>query len=208
MLEQIDNSITWLENKKGHLEAFLAQRHDAQQRLDENQGRAAAATEALEFVSEVGAQSQELLQGYIEETVALALQAVFERDYGFVLDFQVKYRQPRAEFFVERPDGVLVKPKDEECGGGVSDIVALALRFICFSLEDPAPRPFMVLDEPIKWVDPRHRPQAVEFLIEFVERFVIQLLLITHDKELLEAAERIYWFDLDDEIRTLVEQLK
>jgi hypothetical protein len=201
------DAIDWLTERNGWLNAYKEELKDASVRKDKAKKRDLDSHEALEFLSAVGTKSQEDLKNFIEHTVSLALRAVFEKDYKFKLEFEVKYKQPTAEFFIINPAGKEISPKDEEGGGGVSDVVAFALRAIVWSLHNPRPRAFMVLDEPFKNIDANRRPKAAELLKQFVEMFDIQLLLVTHDNYLLQAADRIYKFELDGDQKTVVSEM-
>jgi len=199
--------IDWLSERSGWLNAYKVQLENACLRRDALEKRDLDSKEALEFLSALGTKSQEELKNFVEYTVSLALKAVFEKDYKFKLEFEVKYKQPTADFFIINPTGKEISPKDEEGGGGVSDVVAFALRSIVWSLHRPRPRAFMSLDEPFKNIDSNRRIKAAELLKQFVEMFTIQLLLVTHDEYLLQAADKIYKFVLDNTEKTFVNEL-
>ncbi|HZG81227.1 MAG TPA: chromosome partitioning protein ParA, partial [Brevibacillus sp.] len=119
----------------------------------------------------------------IEEIVTSALSVVFGKDYRFEIELDVKGNQPVAEYFLES-EGVRtqLKPPDYDRGGGVADVVSLALRLAVGELTG-VQGPLM-LDEVGKHVSQEYAPNVAYFLKEYSEKFGRQIVLITHNAHL------------------------
>jgi DNA repair ATPase RecN len=78
-------------------------------------------------------------------------------------------------------------------GGGVVNVAAFLLTIVIQLLLDPKARTF-ILDERFAHVSARFVPNIGELLQELAQRMKIQVLLITHQPELAEAADLVYHF--------------
>ena len=143
----------------------------------------------------------------IEETVTAALQAVFEReDIRFEVHMRQLGGQPAAEWAVVSQYGdvsVSGDPQDSR-GGGVSDIVSLALRLALLELARPKPLGPVLLDEVGKHVSAGYAPNVAAFLKQYAQRTGRQVLLITHQQALAEVADVSYRVDQQDGISEVV----
>lgn len=139
------------------------------------------------------------LKTRIEETVTAALQAVFERDdIAFEIEMRTVNNQPSASWSVvsyygagEDVSTVSGSPEDAR-GGGVSDVVSLALRLSLLELARPKPQGPVLLDEVGKHVSRNYAPNVAAFLKQYAEKTGRQIILITHDPNLAEVADVSY----------------
>jgi len=139
------------------------------------------------------------LKARIEETVTAALQAVFERDdIAFEIEMRTINNQPAAVWNVVSYYGtgddistVSGSPEDAR-GGGVSDIVSLALRLALLELARPKPAGPVLLDEVGKHVSRNYAPNVAAFLKQYAQKTGRQIILITHDPNLAEVADISY----------------
>jgi len=139
------------------------------------------------------------LNARIEETVTAALQAVFERDdISFQIEMRTINNQPAASWNVvsyystgEDISTVSGNPEDAR-GGGVSDIVSLALRLALLELARPKPAGPVLLDEVGKHVSRNYAPNVAAFLKQYAQKTGRQIILITHDPNLAEVADISY----------------
>lgn len=136
------------------------------------------------------------LKTRIEETVTAALQAVFERDdIAFQIEMRMVNNQPAASWQVvsyygtgEELTTVSGSPEDAR-GGGVSDVVSLALRLALLELARPKPLGPVLLDEVGKHVSKEYAPNVAQFLKQYAQRTGRQIILITHQNDLAEIAD-------------------
>ncbi|XJZ25992.1 chromosome partitioning protein ParA [Bacillota bacterium Lsc_1132] len=124
----------------------------------------------------------------IEEIVTQALTVVFDKDYKFMIGLEVKANQPVAEYWLES-EGVItqLKPPDYDRGGGVADVVSLALRLAVGELSGTTGPLF--LDEVGKHVSQEYAPNVAYFLKEYSQQFNRQIILITHNAHLAEIGD-------------------
>jgi len=143
----------------------------------------------------------------IEQTVTAALQAVFERDdISFSVEMKTVGGQPAAEWAVVSQYGdvsVSGDPQDSR-GGGVSDIVSLALRLALLELARPKPLGPVLLDEVGKHVSAGYAPNVAAFLKQYAEKTGRQIILITHDPNLAEVADVSYRVSQEDGVSEVV----
>jgi DNA repair exonuclease SbcCD ATPase subunit len=139
------------------------------------------------------------LKARIEETVTAALQAVFERDdMAFEIEMRTVNNQPAANWQVvsyygagEDISTVSGSPEDAR-GGGISDVVSLALRLALLELARPKPRGPVLLDEVGKHVSKEYAPNVAQFLKQYAQKTGRQILLITHQSDLADVADVSY----------------
>ena len=124
----------------------------------------------------------------IEEIVTSALTVVFDKDYRFEIEIAVKGNQPVAEYWLQSEDvRTQLKPPDYDRGGGVADVVSLALRLAVGEISGV--RGPLFLDEVGKMVGKEYAPNVAYFLKQYSHKFNRQIVLITHNQDLAEIGE-------------------
>lgn len=125
---------------------------------------------------------------HIEDVVTQALTVVFDHDYRFFIHLDTKSNQPIAEYFLES-EGIVtqLKPPDYDRGGGIADVVSLALRLAVGELIG-VKGPFF-MDEVGKHVSQEYQPNLAYFLKTYSEKFNRQINLITHNIHLAEIGD-------------------
>lgn len=146
---------------------------------------------ALEIIQTVAKLTQRQLEIHISELVSLALEAVFPNPYRLVLKFESRRNRSEADLLLQDADGNLLSPMDS-VGGGVVDVAALALRIALWSLKRPRPRAVMIMDEPLRFLSADLQGRASLMLKEISEKLGIQFIIVTHEDNLLEAADKVF----------------
>ena len=135
------------------------------------------------------------LKARIEETVTAALQAILATDsIEFQIDIRLLSGNPAADWSVVSKYGdltVSAGPEDGR-GGGVADIVSLALRLALLELARPRPEGPVLLDEPGKHVSREYLPNMAEFLKQYARKTGRQIIMITHAEALADVADVSY----------------
>lgn len=139
----------------------------------------------LRHVSEY-AKSQ--VKSHIETAVSNALNVIYGGQHKFLMEIQERRNQHEVDYFLD--DG-FTKVKIEKPfigkGGGKITVVSLALQLaICELTGVQGP---IALDEISKMMDAEARINLAFFLKNYAEKFNRQIILITHHKELSEAAD-------------------
>jgi DNA repair ATPase RecN len=125
----------------------------------------------------------------MEQIVTQALSVVFSKDYSFEIKLDVKANQPVALYYLHS-EGVTtqLKPPDYDRGGGIADIVSLALRLAVGELSNIKGPLF--LDEIGKHVSQEYSQNVAYFLKQYSEKFDRQIVLITHNTELAQIGDQ------------------
>jgi len=146
------------------------------------------------ILTEVQRSTQERFKERIESLVSMAIKSVYDRPFGFELVFERKRDKmeikPLIFEIVNNQKEYYDNPEDE-LGGGIVDICSFALRIVLWMLETPRSRNVFILDEPGK-----NLGQLIslfgQMLKEVSHKLNIQLIVITHDDELLEMADKCW----------------
>lgn len=156
-------------------------------------------------VTEVSRQTQTNIKSYLEEMVTMVIQAVYDDPtMKFIIDFELNRNRSEAFLYIQEGDSEPYSPKDE-MGGGIIDIVSFALRVILWSLQVPRSRNVFILDEPFKWLGTGGRLiRGGEILREISHRLGFQLIIVTHEPELIEIADRAWSVTREGKISSVV----
>lgn len=142
--------------------------------------------------SKVSEHARKQLKARIEETVTAALQAIFMNDnLQFAIDIRTVNGTPSADWSVISCYGdikVAASPEDAK-GGGVTDVVSLALRLALMELARPRPMGPIILDEPGKMISKEYLPNVAEFLKQYLAKTGRQGIMITHHEALADVAD-------------------
>ena len=145
------------------------------------------------------AKAREQAKQHIENLVTSALQSVFGPDISFEVLLEDKRDRPEAEFLVSSTYGSTLKisnrPEDSR-GGGVVDIVSIALRSAMLEGVYPRMEGIMIYDEPAKHVSEEYSEAAADLIKGISEDAQRQIIMITHNKRLSETGELSYRIEL------------
>lgn len=162
---------------------------DAESRLEQYQTNLERHEEAREVLRQAALKTQEALAFHISDITSLAMDAVFPDPYNLVVEFVQRRNKTECDLKFER-DGSELDPI-EASGGGAVDVAAFALRVASWSMETPASRPVIVLDEPMRFLSTGLQPKASEMLAELSNKLGVQFIIVTHEEELTENADKI-----------------
>jgi len=151
--------------------------------------------EAAVVIGAVEKTQQDQLKQKLEKLVSYALTVIFERPYQFLVDFETRGQQSEARFMVVDERGSSQGLKDAH-GGGIMVVVAYILRAIVMMSSQPRLMPLMVDDEPLIQVSSEFRPRLTEFLKKFAKSAGVQLIIVTHEDDYTEMADKCYKFRL------------
>lgn len=139
--------------------------------------------------------AREQLKLRIEETCTAALQAIFcTDDISFVIEMNTIGGKPAANWSVVSKYGesvVAANPEDAR-GGGVTDVVSLALRLALLELARPKLDGPVILDEPGKMISREYLPNVAAFLKSYAKKTGRQIIMVTHHEVLAEVADISY----------------
>ena len=171
---------TQLETGQGQLEAVKAQ--------------GTIITWGTDLVRQLMKDAQAEFKSQVDESVTLAVRSLFDENFRFDLEITTgKTLLCRPVIWETYQDGTEVEyvPKDE-MGGSVIDPIGLALRVVLQQCDPEPTRATLWLDEPMKNVGKGELLLRAGRLIADVGAMGIQVILITHEPELAEIADRAW----------------
>ena len=138
----------------------------------------------------------------IESLVTNCLQYIFDNNMEFVIEIQELYGKPSAEFFViTKNDDIVIKTKPElSRGGGVVDVISLALRIAFLQINKPQIEGPLILDEPAKHVSEDYIFNVADFLKKASEMFNRQIIIVTHNNHLSSIGTNTYKVNLNQTV--------
>nr|WP_296153416.1 ATPase [uncultured Peptoniphilus sp.] len=130
----------------------------------------------------------------IEDIVTQSIAYIMQNSSKFTVDLLEKRGLPIAEFYVKSDYGdYSVKTKPElSRGGGVVDIVSLALRIAFLENHRPKIEGPLFLDEPGKHISNDYIFNMGEFLKECSRLFNRQIIMVTHDDYLTNICDKSF----------------
>lgn len=142
--------------------------------------------------------AREQAKSQIESLVTKCLQFIFESDIEFLIEIEEQRGKSNAEFYViNKIEDILVKTKPElSRGGGVVDIVSLALRIAFLQIHKPKIQGPLILDEPAKHVSDEFIFNVADFLKQTSELFNRQIIMVTHNHHLAAIGSNAYRVDI------------
>lgn len=155
------------------------------------EARLAALEKAQVLIQVTAQETQEKLRYHIEDIVQTALEACFPNEYDFVVDFNMKRGRTEADMYL-LGEGGRVNPEDA-AGGGLVDVMSFALRLAAWTLSGTDA--VIVLDEPFKFLSENLRPLAGQILRELSEKLGLQIIMVTHDKHMVEISDKVFEID-------------
>lgn len=198
-----------LEQAKGKRDLLVQQKSDKEVELQAVEGNISTWEQVQLLLSKSSEFAREQLKQKIEETVTAALRSVFE-DPG--ISFCVELGQvggsPSASWQVissYKDFEVAANPEDAR-GGGVTDVVSLALRLALLELARPKHDGPVVLDEPGKMISREYLPNVAAFLSKYGEKTGRQIIMVTHHGVLADAAD-VAWYVNQDKGVSRAEQI-
>lgn len=183
-------------------------------RFQENETRILELDGQLELLEKVNilfqktseyARSQAKVQ--IETLVTKCLQFVFEEDIKFEIEIEELRGRPSAKFFVvTKMEDMEVRLEPEYSkGGGVVDVVSLALRIAFLETHKPKILGPLILDEPAKHVSGEYIYNVSDFLKQNSDLFNRQIIMVTHDNFLAAIGNTSYTVKIEDGISYVTE---
>lgn len=178
------DAILKAESRKELLEEKLL---EAENSLEASASKLLHIEEAQALFQQVAKDTQEQIRFHLEDIVNLALETVFPSRYQFKIIFEIKRNKTEARLAL-LDDGHEIDPMYSN-GGGVTDILSFALRIALLVISKN--RKLLILDEPFKFISADLKEQAFGILKKLSEELGIQIIAVTHDKEMIESADKV-----------------
>ena len=186
-IDKIDGEASALERDGASLRAEI-------ESLSEDSSTLERVTALLLSVSE---DKQEHTQSMIESLVTRGLQLVFDDSLSFHIVSSIRGKSSVVDFVVRTTFGsdVIETPVMDARGGGLAAVVGFLLRFVVIMLSrGQRSSNLLVLDETFAHVSEEYLQPMGQFLKEMVEKSGMQVVMVTHQPQFAEYADKIYKF--------------
>lgn len=206
----MDKDLKNLDESLHYLNSFLAREEGKKEKLIEQMemyekliSEIITEVELIEKVSILLQNTSEFARNQarlqIETLVTNCLQFIFENNIEFKIEIEELYNKPNAEFYViTNFDDSTIKTKPElSRGGGVVDIISLALRIAFLQIHKPRIEGPLILDEPAKHVSEDYIFNVADFLKKSAEMFNRQIIMVTHNDHLSAIGTTSYKVTMD-----------
>ncbi|TCP70053.1 ATP-binding protein [Baia soyae] len=183
----------WSE-RKGKQDLLLEQLHEVEKHWQLYQEEKELLDQVRILFQKASDYARQQAKAQLELLVTRALQMVFGPAFSFIIELSEAGKNPSAEFFVVTDwDGMQVKNKPQDSrGGGIVDIISLALRIALITTIQPRVEGPLILDEPGKHVSKDYVVPMVQFLQLISQTYGRQIILVTHNSDLTESADQVY----------------
>lgn len=214
MITKIEDLDNYLLEAKNHLSREQGKSDKLKEQLESNNSKVIKINLELDLLSKVSILFQktsefarEQAKSQIESLVTKCLQFVFDSDIKFLIEIEELRGKANAEFYVvNEVDDILIKTKPElSRGGGVVDIVSLALRIAFLQIHKPKIQGPLILDEPAKHVSEEFVFNVADFLKQTSELFNRQIIMVTHNNHLAAIGTNAYKVELKGSISSVME---
>lgn len=193
-------------NQKGKKDQLQTQKEKLEESLQNILNNIDILEKVRILLKKVSEFAREQSRQQIESLVTNCLQYIFNSNIEFKIEIDEVRNRPEAEFYVlSNINGDVIRTKPQEArGGGVVDIVSLALRIAmiqCSNIDIQGP---IILDEPAKHVSEEYITQVSEFLKQVSRLFKRQVIMVTHSKHLSAVADKSYRVEMAEGVSHLV----
>jgi len=176
---------------------LFGQRMITQRQIDEAEIKIAdfkhrkeVCSKAVELLTLVQKETKDKIKEGFESIVTYALRYIYSENYSFELEFGRRGNLQEIDFNIKTPS--LSKSFDplDSSGGGVLDIISLALRIALLEVSKPRIEGFIALDESFKHLSSVYLERASSFLKAINEKINRQIILVTHQNELINNSDK------------------
>jgi DNA repair exonuclease SbcCD ATPase subunit len=197
--QSLDRVKAVYQQQRGEERMLRQEKETREKRLTEVRDSAECLERVRLLLQEAASHAREQGRRQVEFMVTQALQFVFGGDLDFKVTIEEKRDRPEAEFYVCSNYGgdlrVETAPQDAR-GGGVVDVISLALRLALLQAFRPPVGGPVILDEPAKHVSEEFSPQVAQFLKSFSQSLGRQVIMVSHNQHLADSADVAYLVEM------------
>jgi len=185
---------------RGEQDAILRKKAQLEGRVAEKRTEIDKLQQVKILLQESSSFAREQARRQIETMVTNALQFIFgDGDMEFRVQIDEVRGRAEGEFLVVSKYGgelpVETRPQDAR-GGGVVDVISLALRAALLHANRPSLDGPIILDEPGKHVSEEYSRQMAEFLKQLSVAFGRQIIMVTHNQHLANTGDTSYMVEM------------
>ena len=192
----------YYQREKGKRDILQEQLESLEMELEQSRSEVELLEKVILLLQRTSEYAREQSKQQIESLVTKCLQFVFDKSISFEIDIYEQRNTANADFYLVNKIGdidIRTKPEVSN-GGGIVDIISLALRISFLELNDPKLEGPIIFDEPAKHVSEDYIFNIGDFLKESSRMFDRQIIMITHNSHLAALADLSYIVTIDDNI--------
>lgn len=182
-----------IETRKAVKENLILQKKELEKQLENVLHDINLNKQAISLLSLVGAKAQESAKAHFEGAATVVLKSIFGDDFQFQMDISVGGQgQPSLNFSIASKYGegeTLIVDPVSGSGGGVRDIIGLALRIAFLGMVKN--KSVVFLDEPMAQLSSEYQEPMGKLLRVLQNRLNYQILMITHEDNYIEHADSV-----------------
>lgn len=208
-MDDLNNKISLLKkqyySENAKREILLANEKKFSEKVEKLYDEVDTLEKVLILFQKTGQYAREQGKIQIENLATRSLRYIFDRDYKFEIEISEKRNASSADFFVveENENGRVKTNPEISKGGGIVDIVSLALRLSFLENSNPQIHGPLILDEPAKHVSDEYIFDIGDFLLQFSSQMNRQIIMITHNQHLASLSDNIYRVSQDNGISVI-----
>lgn len=185
MQSEISNMKLDLAVKKDRLNKLKLEREELEAKMEDlNIDLSEKASIALQKLSK---QQRDSAKVRLEELGTQALKYSISDKYRMIIKIDEVRKRPSATVIIlDEETGIETNPLDDN-GGGIVDIISIALRIVMLQSITPIIDGPIILDEPFKMVSRDYVPMLSDFLLKVCKDFNRQIIVVTHNEYLAES---------------------
>lgn len=193
LAQEVETRITRFQ---GQRDGLLEARHKAEvERIKAAQLRGWH-EQALAVLQQVEQNQRGVFEEALAGVVSYGLSVIFESPLRIKVISDVKRGVTSLKLTIT--DGEVETDILDFEGGSTIHVLTMLLRVLLVVSARPVMRRLLILDEPFSWVSAEYRPALCALLKELSARLDIQFLIVSHEEELLDAADMAYLVEKKD----------
>lgn len=139
--------------------------------------------------------TRDVIKHKLESLVNSALKCIFvDKEVIFKIQINRTKKIIFYDMYVET-DGTIT-PLFDAKGGGILDVVTMALRISFVRMFSANLRQTIILDEPFKNLDNERLRLAMEWLSQISKELTMQFMIVTHEEAIMDKSEKLFLFKL------------
>jgi DNA repair exonuclease SbcCD ATPase subunit len=199
LLSRVQQRRREIDFKRGQQQSLQERATSLQADISELTETAAILDRVTLLLNSIGEDKQQQAQEQIEGIITRGLQTIFGDTFSFHIAQTMKGKSASVEFFIRThlDDTAIETPVLESHGGGLAAIVGFMLRVTVMLLdksEDKAK--VIILDETFGMVSDEYLDPLAEFIRDLVDKTDIQVILVTHQPEWSDYADKTVRFGI------------
>ena len=208
-LDEVEPQLDELETRRGELQEQIGRLKTSIEELESLRERRDELAETVAQLDELYAETERLQTTYTDLRAELRRQNLQKLERMVNETFELVYGNDayshieldgEYELTVYQKDGDPLDP--EQLSGGERAVFNLSLRCAIYRLlaegiDGTAPLPPLILDEPTVFLDSGHVSRLVDLIESMTELGVAQILVVSHDDELVTAADELLTVEKD-----------